>query len=177
MTRSFPYLPNSGMKDATGSVSRMRPSSTSAITAGVVATTFVSDARSKIVSSVMRLDRWLDRPVPVRTAEHDCVAASDDHYRAGCLFGGDGFVDDGVEAIQPSEIEAGAHTRAGFGQPCSRRLRLRCAERRGCDERDSGNEKPKVKPAVGHHFTAARASTSSARPGASASLQMPRSCA
>ena len=42
---------------------RMAPSSTSAITLGVVATTFVSDARSKMVSAVIgsragRTDRW-----------------------------------------------------------------------------------------------------------------------
>ena len=51
--RSLPYLPNSGMNDATGSLSRIWPFSTSIITAVVVATTLVSDARSKIVSSVI----------------------------------------------------------------------------------------------------------------------------
>ncbi len=53
VTRLLPYFANSGMNVATGSVSRMRPSSTSIMTAGVVATTFVSDARSKIVSRVI----------------------------------------------------------------------------------------------------------------------------
>ena len=53
VTRSFPYFAKSGMNAATGSVSRTFPSSTSIITAGVVATTFVSDATSKIVSSVI----------------------------------------------------------------------------------------------------------------------------
>ncbi len=51
--RSLPYFANSGMNDATGSVRRMRPCSTSIITDGVVATTLVSDARSKIVSMVI----------------------------------------------------------------------------------------------------------------------------
>ncbi len=41
------------MNVATGSVSRMRPSSTSIMTAGAVATTLVIDAKSKIVSSVI----------------------------------------------------------------------------------------------------------------------------
>ena len=52
-TRSLPYLPNSGMNFATGSTSLMRPSSTSIITAVEVATTLVSEARSKIVSAVI----------------------------------------------------------------------------------------------------------------------------
>ncbi len=49
----LPCFANSGMKAATRSFSRIFPSSTSFITLGVVATTLVSDARSKIVSSVM----------------------------------------------------------------------------------------------------------------------------
>src|SRR5215470_11610861 len=43
----------SGMNCDTGSLNRIRPSSTSRMTLVVVATTLVSDARSKIVSSVI----------------------------------------------------------------------------------------------------------------------------
>ena len=49
----LPYLSNAGMNFDTGSLSRIRPSSTSFITLVVVATTLVSEARSKIVSSVI----------------------------------------------------------------------------------------------------------------------------
>ena len=49
----LPYLPKSGMNDATESFKRIRPSSISFITLVVVATTLVSEARSKIVSSVI----------------------------------------------------------------------------------------------------------------------------
>src|SRR5258708_698406 len=49
----FPYLPNSGTNCATGSLRRIRPSSISFTTLVVVATTLVSEARSKIVSSVI----------------------------------------------------------------------------------------------------------------------------
>ena len=49
----FPYLPKPGSNCDTGSFSRIRPSSTSFITLVVVATTLVSEARSKIVSSVI----------------------------------------------------------------------------------------------------------------------------
>ena len=50
---AFPYFPNSGMNVATGSFNRIRPSSISFITLVVVATTLVSEATSKIVSSVI----------------------------------------------------------------------------------------------------------------------------
>ncbi len=50
---AFPYLPNSGMNIVTGSFNRIRPSSISFITLVVVATTLVSEARSKMVSSVI----------------------------------------------------------------------------------------------------------------------------
>ena len=49
----LPCFANSGMNVATRSFSRIVPSSTSFMTLGVVATTLVSDARSKIVSSVI----------------------------------------------------------------------------------------------------------------------------
>ena len=51
--RSLPRRAKAGRYSATGARSRTRPSSTSIITAVVVATTFVSEARSKIVSTVI----------------------------------------------------------------------------------------------------------------------------
>src|SRR5712691_6338052 len=53
VTPLLPCAANSGMNCATGSRSRILPCSTSCITLVVVATTLVSDARSKIVSSVI----------------------------------------------------------------------------------------------------------------------------
>ena len=53
VTASLPCRSNPGRKRATRSRRRMAPSSTSAITLGVVAITFVSEARSKIVSTVI----------------------------------------------------------------------------------------------------------------------------
>ena len=70
------------MNDATGSVRRRRPSSTSIITAVVVATTFVSDARSKIVSSVIGSRAGTERALAVGLPEHDRVAAADDDHGA-----------------------------------------------------------------------------------------------
>ena len=52
----LPYRSNPGMYVATRSFRRILPSSTSIITVVVVATTLVSDARSKIVSSVIGSD-------------------------------------------------------------------------------------------------------------------------
>ena len=83
--RSLPYLPNSGTNFATGSIRRIRPSSSRIIAAVVVATTLVSDATSKIVSSVIGLGDRRDGALAVRLAEHDGVATPDQHDRAGRL--------------------------------------------------------------------------------------------
>ena len=56
----FPFAPNAGQYFATGSSIARRRCSTNCSTAGVVATTLVSEARSKIVSGVMARGR---RPV------------------------------------------------------------------------------------------------------------------
>ena len=53
VTLCLPCRSKPGRYRATGARSRMRPSSTSIMTAVAVATTLVSDARSKIVSTVI----------------------------------------------------------------------------------------------------------------------------
>ena len=139
MTRSLPYLPNSGMNDATGSVRPICPSSTSIITAGVVATTLVSDARSKIVSSVIGSGDGCDRAIAVGLRQHDRVAAADDHDGAGQLVRGDRLVDDGVDAREAREIEAGR--RGGRGRRARGRLRGGTKDGHGQHARD-GQERP-----------------------------------
>ena len=86
---------------AAGSVRRIRPCSTSCITAGAVAMTFVSDARSKIVSTVIGSGAGSNGALAVRLAPHDGVAAADDDDGARDLAGGDGAGDHGVEPGQP----------------------------------------------------------------------------
>ena len=63
-----------GMNVATRSVSRIRPSSTSFITLVVVATTLVSDARSKIVSSVIGSADGHERAVADRLLVQHAIA-------------------------------------------------------------------------------------------------------
>ena len=92
---------------ATVSVSRTRPSSTSIITAVVVATTFVSEARSKTVSSVIGFDGRLDRAVAERLLVDDLVAAADHDDGAGHLLRGDGVVDDVGDARHAPGVEGG----------------------------------------------------------------------
>ena len=63
VTASLPCRWNPGRKRAARSRSRTAPSSTSTITLGAVAITLVSEARSKIVSTVIgsragRSERW-----------------------------------------------------------------------------------------------------------------------
>ena len=53
MMSSFPFCANSGIYFATGSFIRTLPCSINCMTAVVVAITLVSDARSKIVSTVI----------------------------------------------------------------------------------------------------------------------------
>ena len=53
------------------------------ITAVVVATTLVSDARSKTVSSVMGSRAGHHRAVAVGLLEHHLVATADQHHGAG----------------------------------------------------------------------------------------------
>ena len=57
----------------------MRPCSTSRMTAVVVATTLVNDARSKIVSVVVGCGRGDDGALPVGFLEQDDVAPADQH--------------------------------------------------------------------------------------------------
>ena len=90
----LPYLPKSAMYCATGSFSRMRPSSTSFITLVVVATTLVSEARSKMVSSVIGSGAGATRALAERAVIDDCVAAADQHDRAGQFVAGDRGLDE-----------------------------------------------------------------------------------
>ena len=112
VTRSLPYFPNSGMKAATGSVRRIRPSSINAITAGVVATTFGERREVEDRVERHRLHGRLQRTVPVGAPEHDRIPAAYDNNDAWRLFGGDRVVDDGIEPVEPREIEPGG-ARAG----------------------------------------------------------------
>ena len=72
----------------------MRPSSTSFITLVVVATTLVSEARSKMVSSVIGSADRPDRAPAERLVIDDRVAAADEDDGAGQLVARDGGFDD-----------------------------------------------------------------------------------
>ena len=141
VTRSLPYLPNSGMNDATGSVRRIRPSSTSIITAGVVATTFVSDAEVEDRVERHRFRPGLDRPLAVGLAHHDGVAAPDHDHGARRLLRGERFRDDGVDAVELGDIEPGPCGCCGSGHRRGRRCRRALRDQRGrgdCQE-DAGH--------------------------------------
>ena len=73
---------NSGMYSVTLSFSRNLPSSNSFMSDGVVATTLVSEAQSKIVSSGHRFGLGNDRPVAVGLAVNHLSIVPDDQDRA-----------------------------------------------------------------------------------------------
>ena len=77
------------------------------MTAVVVATTLVSEARSKTVSSDHRLGQRDDGAVAERLLVDHGVAAADHHDRPRRLAGGDGLLDDRVDAGEPGRIQAG----------------------------------------------------------------------
>ena len=71
----------------------MRPSSTSVITLVVVATTLVSEATSKIVSSVIASRAGARARSPKARLIEDLVAAADQDDGAGQFVAGDGGLD------------------------------------------------------------------------------------
>ena len=103
------------------SVRRTVPCSTSCITAVVVATTLVSEARSKTVSSDIGSASGATARLAERLFVDHGVAAAHHHDRPGQLPGGDGLLDDLVDAGEPGRsIQAG---RAGAAAPAGRWLR------------------------------------------------------
>ena len=96
-----------GMWSETRSFSRIRPSSTSFITLVVVATTLVSDARSKTVSSVIASAAGVDGATADRLLIHDAIAAADEHDRSGQLLVGDRLLDERRNRVQPREVHSG----------------------------------------------------------------------
>ena len=97
----MPFLPcrsKPGTNVATGSLSRMRPCSTNRITAVVVATTLVSEARSKIVSIVIASGAGTTARWPYAFSNRTVVAASDQHDGAWRLPGRDRLLDHPIDA-------------------------------------------------------------------------------
>ena len=73
----------------------------------VVATTLVSDAASKIVSSVIASRAGTVARAPNRLADEDAIAMADDDDRARQLLGGDGVVDQRMDARGQRRVGAG----------------------------------------------------------------------
>ena len=126
--RSFPWLANSGTWVTTRSASLSRPSSTRIMTLVVVATALVSDARSKIVSSVIASGG----PIHHTPAEHPLVddlpgVPNDDHgpgeptlpYRA---------LDERLDTRQSHPVDLGGDRRCLDDQPQTQQHR--CMHRR-----------------------------------------------
>ena len=94
-----------------------RPCSTSCITLVVVATTLVSEARSKIVSSVIASRAGCDGAIAEGRVIHDLVAASDQHDGARQLFASDRRANEAADRRQirrtPGVSAAEARRRAG----------------------------------------------------------------
>ena len=90
---------------ATGGSSLLRRS---IITLVVVATTLVSDARSKMVSSVIGSTRGHERAVADRLLIQHAVAAADEHDGAGQLLLGDRLLHQRLDRVElfRSEIAA-----------------------------------------------------------------------
>ena len=80
-----------------GSLSRMRPSSTSFITEVVVAMHFVSDARSKIVSTVIGSRCRLERARSECLAIDDATIVTDQQHAAGNAVIRDRLLHDRIE--------------------------------------------------------------------------------
>ncbi len=88
------------------------------------------------------LDRWLHGAIAVRAPEHDGVSPADDHDGAGCLFGCDRLVDDGIQPIEPRQIEAGASAGGARAARLWRRGRL-CGQH--CQRRHKGGAQRRKK--------------------------------
>ena len=128
----------------TRSVRRILPSSISIITLVVVATTFVSDARSKIVSSVIGSGVGHDRAVADGFLVEDAVAAPDEHDGARQLLLADRLRDERLDRVELRKVErrlAGARRACGLNAARVGQLRgLRRKGDRGEHEQCSGRE-------------------------------------
>ena len=89
------------MKAATRSFSPILPSSTRIITLVVVATTFVSDARSKIVSGVMGSGDGTTARWPIAFVIQRALTEADEHDRPRQFLVGDGLLDQRLNCVEP----------------------------------------------------------------------------
>ena len=83
----------------------------------VVATTLVSDARSKIVSSVIGSSAGTTARCADRLLIEDAVAAPDEHDGAGQLLLGDGVADQRLDRVEPARIDRNRRRSGGSRPP------------------------------------------------------------
>ncbi len=82
----------------------MRPCSTSIITLVVVATTLVSDARSKMVSSVIGSTDGVTRAIADGLLIEDSIASADEDNRARQLLVGNRLAYEWLDRIEPAHV-------------------------------------------------------------------------